>query len=66
MVESGKTEVEYFNDGSRKSETQYMNGVKHGNMIEYDKNGNTKVLRRYTEGRNMGKKVFSYYADGVL
>ncbi|MBT3469992.1 MAG: hypothetical protein HN467_11775 [Opitutae bacterium] len=56
-----KTEVLYHEDGSKRSETPYVDGKMHGTALWYFKDGSTKTSAEWVHGT--GTEIW-YHEDG--
>ena len=58
-------EKSYFSNGSLRSETPYVNGVRHGKAFNYYANGNLRSEINYVNGKQEGETK-TYYKNGKL
>lgn len=62
---SQNREIEYYDDGSLKSEYFLKNELKEGDFVEYFKNGKVKYRINYEAGKKSGKAIY-YYETGEI
>lgn len=61
----GEKEVEYYEDGSKRFETDYEDGVLNGKQIEYFQNGEVKSMINYKDGLMHGE-IVTYFENGKI
>jgi antitoxin component YwqK of YwqJK toxin-antitoxin module len=57
------TEIDYFPEGQKKAEVEFLNGIVHGNYIVWYANGQKYYDSEWTNGTSQGKYIF-FEMDG--
>jgi len=52
------TQIFYREDGSKRYETSYVNGLKHGTQIWCREDGSKRLERVYENGKKISEKEF--------